>query len=94
MNMKTLLISLAFGGLLSACGGLPEEELPVVDESLGSSEQALCETWEEGGRRCTFKCTANGPWLVYAAGQIAYGQCRSTADAFCKGDAYAACWSI
>jgi hypothetical protein len=91
MNMKTLLIGLALGGLLSACGSVPEEV--VVDDSLGTTDQALCEGWDSGGRRCTFKCTSSGPWLWWEPGVIAYGDCRDAANAFCKGDAYAACWS-
>ena len=92
MNLKTFVVGLAFGGMLAACG--PAEELPEPRESeVGTAEQGVCEGWDSGARRCSFKCTANGGWLFYDAGAIAYGGCRDAADAFCRGSAYAVCWS-
>ncbi len=91
MNLKTFFVGLAFGGMLAACG--PAEEMAPEPTELGSTEQAICEGWDSGARKCSFKCTANGGWLLYDAGAIPYGGCRDAANAFCKGSAYAVCWS-
>ncbi|WP_224243156.1 hypothetical protein [Hyalangium gracile] len=92
MKLKTLMMSLAFGALLSACGGpLPEEGVSSGDE-LGVAEQGVCEGWENGGRRCTWKCSADGRW-IYATSNVSYGGCTAYANDFCKGNAVSVCWS-
>ncbi|MFP2924201.1 hypothetical protein ACLESO_03075 [Pyxidicoccus sp. 3LG] len=93
MKLKTLMMSLAFGALLSACGGpLPEEGVDSSADVLGDTEQGVCEGWEAGGRRCTWKCSSDGRW-IYATGSVSYGGCRAYADDFCKGSAVSVCWS-
>jgi hypothetical protein len=47
MKMKALLLGVASGFLLSACGG-PIEEEPVTAEELCTVESALCEGWDSG----------------------------------------------
>ncbi|WP_164013464.1 hypothetical protein [Pyxidicoccus trucidator] len=95
MKLKTLMMSLAFGAFLSACGGpLPEEgaDSSVEVEVLGDTEQGVCEGWDAGGRRCTWKCSSNGIW-IYATSPVAYGGCNAYANNFCKGNAVSVCWS-
>ncbi|MCY1042204.1 hypothetical protein OV208_12840 [Corallococcus sp. bb12-1] len=92
--MKTLFVSLAFGSLLAACGGMETEGMVEETPSLATTEQNLCEGWDNGANRCTFKCTSGSGWLWYAPGQIAYGQCQAAADAYCGRSAYGACWSF
>ena len=66
----------------------------ATDEpSLNTSEQALCEGYDNGARRCTFRCTSGSQWYWYEPGQVPYGQCQDYANAFCGRTAYGACWS-
>lgn len=93
MKLKTLMMSLAFGAFLSACGGpLPEEGVDSMADEVGTAEQGVCEGWESGGRRCTWKCSSGGIW-IYATGQVSYGGCTAYANDFCKGTAVSVCWS-
>jgi len=93
MKMKTLLLGLASGVLLAACGGPVPEEMDA-QEQLGTTEGAVCEGWDSGARLCTWKCTSSAPqWSAVGAGVVAYGQCQSYANAQCGRTAYAACWS-
>ena len=95
VNLKKLIIGLASGVFFTACGGpLPEEgmEAAVEVEEVGDVEQGYCEGWDDGARKCTWRCTANGPW-IWATSPVAYGGCRAYADDFCRGNAYAVCWS-
>jgi hypothetical protein len=93
MKMKTLLLGVACGFLLSACGG-PIEEEPVTAEELGTVESALCEGWDSGARRCSWKCTSTSSWYSVAAGAVAYGQCTEFATAQCGRTPYGVCWSF
>src|SRR6218665_4088276 len=67
MKMKTLLLGLASGVLLAACGGPVPEEMDA-QEQLGTTEGAVCEGWDSGGRLCTWRCirwqaqSASGLW--------------------------------
>lgn len=93
MKLKTLMMSLAFGALLSACGGpLPEEGVDNPADELGATEQGVCEGWDNGGRRCTWKCSSSGPW-IYATSPVSYGGCTAYANDFCRGTAASVCWS-
>ncbi len=93
MKLKTLMMSVAFGALLSACGGaLPEEGVESSPDEYGVAEQGVCEGWDAGGRRCTWKCSSTGPW-IYATSPVAYGGCTAYANDFCRGTAVAVCWS-
>lgn len=96
MNLKNLFISVAFGGLLSACGG-PIDEAPeateVIPESFETTEQMICEGWDNGGRYCSYKCTSTSEWRVFAYGTVAYGSCQEAANRACGRTAYGACWS-
>ncbi|MFE8603104.1 hypothetical protein [Archangium violaceum] len=94
MKMKTLLLGVACGFLLSACGGV-EEEAVTGEEQLGAVEGALCEGWDSGARRCTFKCTSDAPrWYSVTAGTVAYGNCTQYATNHCGRTPYATCWSF
>jgi hypothetical protein len=93
VKLKTLMMSLAFGALLSACGGpLPEEGVDSSADAIGSTEQGVCEGWDSGARRCSFRCSAGGRW-IYATSPVAYGGCTAYANDFCAGNAVASCWS-
>lgn len=94
MKMKTLLLGVACGFLLSACGGpIEEETVPAPVEELGMVQGALCEGWDDGGRRCSYKCTSTSTWWSAPAGAVAYGQCTEYAKYQCGFTAYGTCWS-
>jgi hypothetical protein len=93
MKMKTLLLGVVSGFLLSACGGPIEEETPVTQEELSTVEGALCEGWDSGARRCSFRCTSTSTWWLTAPGTVAYGQCTDFARTQCGFTASATCWS-
>jgi len=93
MKLKTLMMSVAFGALLSACGPLPEETEGMQPE-LETTTQALCEGWDSGGRYCTFRCTSSQTnHHVVGYGDVPYGSCRDYADRYCGRTAYSVCWS-
>jgi hypothetical protein len=95
MKIKTLLVGVVSGFLLSACGGPIEEEATVTSDELTTSEAALCEGWNSGARRCTWKCTSSAStWYSVQAGYVAYGNCTEYANAQCGRTAYATCWSF
>jgi hypothetical protein len=95
MKMKTLLLGVACGFLLSACGGPIEEEAVTGEEQLGTVEGGLCEGWDSGARRCTWKCTSSSStWYSVAAGSVAYGHCTEFATSQCGRTPYATCWSF
>ncbi|OJT17171.1 hypothetical protein BO221_46460 [Archangium sp. Cb G35] len=93
MKMKTLLLGVACGFLLSACGGpIEEEAAPAPVEELGTVQGALCEGWDSGARRCSFKCTSTSTWwTTYSS--VAYGDCTEFARRECGFTAYGTCWS-
>ncbi|MCP3135957.1 hypothetical protein [Pyxidicoccus xibeiensis] len=92
--MKVVIFSMALGGLLSACGGAPDELVDgTADQALGTAEQAVCESWEEGGRYCTYKCDPGDPYRFAAYGSVPYGECREYARSRCGHEAYSVCWS-
>ncbi|RKH67553.1 hypothetical protein [Corallococcus aberystwythensis] len=97
MHVKTLIASLAFGSLLMACGGMePGLEAHASDSttpSLATTEQGLCEGWDDGARRCSIKCTSTSGWITLDT-PIAKGHCQETANSFCGRNAYGACWSF
>ncbi|RKH67554.1 hypothetical protein [Corallococcus aberystwythensis] len=93
MKMKTLLASLAFGSLLMACGGM-ETEAPMPETpSITTSEQPLCEGWDDGARRCSIKCTSTSTWLTLTD-NVPKGGCQDRANHYCGRTAYGACWSF
>lgn len=95
MNLKTLLVGLVSGFLLTACGGPVTEEGPdAAAEQLGTTTSALCEGWDSGARKCSFKCySSDGSWWTFPAGYVAYGQCQEAANQQCARTAAATCWS-
>ncbi|RKI38775.1 hypothetical protein D7Y27_23200 [Corallococcus sp. AB004] len=96
MHVKTLIASLAFGSLLMACGGMePETEAQASDPqapSLATTEQGLCDGWDNGARRCSFKCTSTSGWITLDT-PVAKNNCQATGDSVCGRHAYGACWS-
>ncbi|MDY7227381.1 hypothetical protein [Hyalangium rubrum] len=97
MNLKTVIVSLAFGGLLAACGGPIDEvadntAVPISD--IGETEQGICEGWDNGARNCTFKCTASDYRHWYGYNDVPYGQCHDRAVQYCGREPYSVCWSI
>lgn len=94
MKLKTLMMSLAFGALLSACGGALPEETESTEPVLGTTDQALCEGWDSGARYCTWRCTSSQTTHYFAGyGDVPYGNCREYADNWCGRTAYSVCWS-
>ncbi|NVJ23404.1 hypothetical protein HUW62_19450 [Myxococcus sp. AM011] len=93
MKMKTLIIGLAFGSLLTACGGAPEE-VADTESPIGEAEQGVCEGYDQGARHCTFKCTANDWRHWYGYNDVAWGQCENVARRDCGREPYSVCWSI
>jgi hypothetical protein len=96
VNIKTLIVSVALGAFLSACGGPPEE---IADNAgsteqpyFGKSEQGVCEGWDSGARICTWKCTSSGPW-IWSTQTLSWGECTPYATNFCGRTPYAVCWS-
>jgi hypothetical protein len=94
MKMKTLLLGVVAGFVLSACGGPIEDEGAVTAEEITTSESALCEGWDAGARRCTWKCTSTSSWYSVQAGYVSYGHCQDFANSQCGRTAYGACWSF
>ncbi|MBN9685821.1 MULTISPECIES: hypothetical protein [unclassified Corallococcus] len=93
MHVKTLIASLAFGSLLMACGPEAGLEAHASDApALATTEQGLCEGWDDGARRCSIKCTSTSGWITLDT-PIAKGHCQETANSFCGRTAYGACWS-
>lgn len=94
MKLKTLMMSMAFGALLSACGGPVTEEGEVTEQEIGSTSQALCEGWDNGGRYCTFRCTSSQTTHYFAGyGDVPYGNCTEYANRYCGRTAVSVCWS-
>jgi pectin methylesterase-like acyl-CoA thioesterase len=94
MKLKNLMMSLAFGVLLSACGAPLPEETESTEQEFGTTSQALCEGWDNGGRYCTFRCTSTQTNHYFAGyGDVPYGNCREYADRYCGRTAYSVCWS-
>jgi hypothetical protein len=94
MKMKSLIISMALGGLLAACGGTTEELADDTQQpQLGDIEQGICEGWDSGARHCTFKCTSTDYRHWYGYGDVAYGQCTDVARRDCGREPYSVCWS-
>lgn len=95
MHLKTLFASLAVGTLLAACGGVETEEgTSEQTPSLATSEQGLCEGYDAGARRCSVRCTANGPWFLYEPGILYYGECQAHGASYCGRTPSATCWSF
>jgi hypothetical protein len=91
--MKTLLLGLVSGILLAACGAPTPEEMDS-QEQIGTSEGALCEGWDAGARRCSWKCTSSATlWTSVGVGVVGYGQCQDYANSQCGRTAYSTCWS-
>ncbi len=91
MKMKTLLVGLVSGFLLSACGApLPEEG---ADE-LGTTEGMICEGWAAGARRCSWKCTSTSSWYSVGVGVVGQNDCTEYARQQCGRTAYGTCWSF
>jgi hypothetical protein len=93
MKIKTLLVGVVSGFLLAACGGPIEEEATVTEDELGTVEGALCEGWDSGARRCSFRCTSTSTWWSAPSGYVAYGNCSEYAKSQCGFTANAVCWS-
>ena len=92
MKMK-MLLGLVSGLLLAACGG-PGPEATDSHEPPGTSGSSVCEGWDAGARRCTWKCTSSASqWSSLGVGVVANGQCQDFANAQCGRTAYATCWS-
>ncbi|SEU19200.1 hypothetical protein [Stigmatella erecta] len=94
MNLKRLVVGMAFSGLLAACGGSIDEVPGEFQPPLQETEQGICEGWDKGARNCTFKCTADDYRHWYGYGDVPYGQCHDRAVAYCGREPYSACWSI
>jgi hypothetical protein len=94
MHLKSLITSLALGSLLSACGGVEVEDgQRALEPSLATSEQGLCEGYDNGARRCSVRCTANGPWFFFEPGIVYYGECQAFSRSYCGREPSATCWS-
>jgi hypothetical protein len=91
MNMKMMLMGLVSGLMLAACGGTEDAQEPVAEE-LSTVQSALCEGWDSGARRCSFKCYSDSTWWTYS-GSVAYGQCQDFANSQCGRTAYGSCWT-
>ncbi|NOK38584.1 hypothetical protein D7W79_14725 [Corallococcus exercitus] len=95
MHLKTFIASLAVGSLLAACGGVETEEgTGDPTPSLATSEQGLCEGYDNGARRCSVRCTANGPWFFFEPGIVYYGECQPFGASYCGRTPSATCWSF
>ncbi|MFP2906968.1 hypothetical protein ACLESD_18370 [Pyxidicoccus sp. 3LFB2] len=95
MKLKSLIIGLALGGLVTACGGAPEELTGTEQETpVGEAEQGICEGYDNGARHCTFKCTAGDFRHWYGYNDVAYGRCHDVAVRDCGREPYSVCWSI
>lgn len=97
MKLKTLFLGLACGFLLSACGGIDpaqEESTPSAEPTLSTSQQGICEGWDAGARRCSYKCTSTSEWRAFAAYTVAYGDCVEAGTRACGRVPYGSCWSI
>ncbi|HVE87506.1 MAG TPA: hypothetical protein VND93_31830 [Myxococcales bacterium] len=96
--MKKLAAGIAMSVLVMGCGGTEMDGNAGDDESsvVVSTQQALCEGFNNGATWCTAKCWSS--W--YKVGQypaIAYGSCGAAADNFCRYwfgvSASGSCWS-
>ncbi|MBM7113850.1 hypothetical protein [Archangium primigenium] len=90
---KTLLMAFVSGLLLAACGAPGPEELQIPTDELATSQSALCEGWDSGARRCSFKCYSDSTWWTTTSGTVAHNQCQEFANNACGRTAYGACWS-
>lgn len=93
MKLKTLLIGLASGFLLTACGGPGPDEM-TGEDTLGTTEGAVCEGYDSGARRCSYKCYSTSTWASFATNSVPKNGCGEAATAACGHTPNATCWSF